>query len=57
MSEACSLDRTISKLNVTNAPQKALKICGHYSNMNILFPSGGNWYPAIIGSKAVSYTL
>ena len=52
--ETCSLGRTISKLIVTNTHQKALQICGHYRNMKMLFTSGGNWYSAIIGQKAVS---
>ena len=42
-----------SKVNGANTQQTAFKICDYYWNMNILFSGGDNWYPAIIGSKAV----
>ena len=40
-------------MNGANTQQTAFKICDHYWNMNVLSSGGDNWYPAIIGSKAV----
>ena len=45
--------KPISKVNGANTQQNTFKLCVHYWNMNVLFSGGDNWYPAIIGSKAV----